>query len=97
MMLHDRVNIVNKATPSIMVREDVPAQVGNTATSATVDKGVVYIERAQVVLPGSAPFHPDEHAIIHDGRTYTANGDVLRRYRRGKLHHITVPVQRITA
>lgn len=94
MLLWDRVNIVGKTAPHTVVDEEVPAQMGQGATSRTVDRGTVYIERAQVVFGPGVNFDPNEHAVAHEGRRYVADGEVLRRYRRGKLHHITVPLTR---
>lgn len=96
MMLRDRVDIVFKATPQTIIRGGVPAAVGNGATSTTSDHGTIYFERAQVILGPDVPFDVDEHAIRHDGRVYTANGEVLRRYMHGRPHHVTIPVQRVS-
>lgn len=98
MMLNDVVNIVTKAAPGNVERALVPAHFGHTATLRTVDRGTIYVERAQVVLGAGMvdQLDPAVHAIEHRGVVWTIDGQPLVRMVRGRVHHITVPLTRST-
>lgn len=98
MIFYDRVNIVGKAEGGAVVRPDVPAHFGHSASLRTIDRGTLYVERAQVMVPAEVIelLDPTAHAIEHKGVKWFMDGQPMVRYRRGIAHHVSVGLTRTT-
>ena len=96
MMLRDRVDVVLKAAPATVVRAGVPAHFGYAGAVREIDRGVLYVEQAQVMLPPEVggDLDPDVHALRHQGRVWELDGVPMYRGRGDRVHHWTVKVTR---
>lgn len=100
MQLHDSVTIVSTLTgaerPDDMT---VPAHVHTVSASgdysAIVPGALVHQLRA-MVGPTPRPITPATDHVVHHGRTYRIDGPPMGRYRRGRLHHWTLNLERFS-
>lgn len=98
MILRDRIDIVN--TDGSVVRAGVPAYVGN-ATAMGIDTprtpyGDITELRAIVGPELDGVVADQVHRIRWRGTLYTVPYPAVPRMRRGRLHHVSIPLSRIT-
>lgn len=77
----------------------VPAHVYTLSSANPRDSQRLYIEvttlRA-IVGPLPRPVDSSNDRVVHRGTEYKMDGPPLGRYRRGRLHHWTINLERIT-
>lgn len=98
LQLHDRVTITSTLTGS-----DRPGDVTVRAHVYTVssvnpdeDMSVGYlVEQLRAIIgPPPRELDPNTDRVVHRGVTYPMDGRPMARYRRGKLHHLTINLER---
>lgn len=101
MMLWDEVTVRSRLTGS--ERPDdmtVPAHVYTVSGSNPAEPNrpglMVHVLRA-IIGPGAPrAVEPANDDVIHDGTAYRVDGPPMGRYRRGRLHHWTINLERVT-
>ncbi len=97
--LHDSITISSSLTGTGRPADvTVPAHV-YTLSGANSDDPfkpflTVSVLRA-IVGPTPRPIEPATDEVVHHGTTYRIDGPPMGRYRRGKLHHWTINLERI--
>ena len=100
MMLHDRVTITSTLTgdgrPDDMT---VPAHVHTVSATGdyTTTRPGAMVQQLRVIIGATPrPIAPATDQVVHHGTTYRIDGPPMGRYRRGRLHHWTINLERTT-
>lgn len=101
MMLWDEVTVRSRLTggerPDDMT---VPAHVytvsGSNPTEPNRPGLMVHVLRAIIGPDAPRAVEPANDDVIHDGTTYRVDGPPMGRHRRGRLHHWTINLERVT-
>ena len=100
LQLHDRVTITSTLTGTARP-EDVTVRahvytVSGTAPYEANRPGLLVDTLRVIIGPLDRELDPLTDRVIHRGTTYPMDGRPMGRYRRGKLHHWTINVERTT-
>lgn len=100
LQLHDRVTITSTITGSARP-EDVTVRahvytVSGTAPYEANRPGLLVDSLRVIIGPLARPLDPITDRVIHRGITYPMDGRPMGRYRRGRLHHWTINLERTT-
>ncbi len=100
LQLHDRVTITSQRTDSDRPEDmTVPAHVytlsGENPREPDRPYLMVSVLRA-IVGPLPREVEPSQDRLVHHGTEYRIDGPPMGRYRRGRLHHWTINLERIT-
>ena len=100
MMLHDKVTITSTRTgaerPDDMT---VPAHVHTVSATGdyTTTRPGAMVQQLRVIIgPTPRAIAPATDRVVHHGTTYRIDGPPMGRYRRGRLHHWTINLERKT-
>ena len=101
MMLWDQVTVRSRISgggrPDDMI---VPAHVYTVSGSNPTEpnRPGLIVDVLRVIIGPDAPraVDPVNDDVIHRGTTYRIGGPPMGRYRRGRLHHWTINLERIT-
>lgn len=98
--LHDQITIVSTKVggdrPDDMT---VPAHVYAVSGTSPRDQnrpGILVTELRAMTGPLPRPIDAPNDDVQHHGDTYRIDGPPLGRYRRGRLHHWTITLERVT-
>lgn len=98
-VLLDRVTITS-SSPGVTEADGVPvpAHVYHTTTGVSATGGALYSTESLRVIVATIPEHmsPTSHVVWWHGERYSLEGPPMRRMRRGRPHHYTIPLQRTT-
>lgn len=101
MMLWDQVTVRSRLTGDQRPEDmTVPAHVytlsgSNPAEPNRLDM-LVHVLRAIIGPDAPRAVDPVNDDVIHQGTAYRVDGPPMGRYRRGRLHHWTINLERIT-
>lgn len=100
--LRDRVSVRSTLTGSERPddMDGIPAMVFTIDASNPMEpnRPGLLVTRLRAMLPGTLPrpVDPNNDRVTHDGREYRLDGEPMGRYRRGKIHHWTLNLERTT-
>lgn len=100
LLLHDRVTISSTLTggarpPDVTVKAHVYS-VSGAAPYEPNRPGLLVDSLRVIVGPDVRELDPITDRVIHRGTTYPMDGRPMARYRRGRLHHWTINLERTT-
>lgn len=97
MMFHDVIDIT--LPDGTVVHANVPAYVGNAASVDASEQGAPYgdITTLRALIPPAYSDIRDQfHKVLWRGVSYAIPVPPLPRMKRGRVHHITVPMSLVT-
>lgn len=100
LQLHERVTIRSKLSgpgrpEDVTVRAHVYS-VSGTAPSEPNRPGLLVDSLRVIIGPLGRELDPINDQVVHRGITYPMDGRPMGRYQRGKLHHWTINLERVT-
>lgn len=101
MMLWDQVTVRSRLTgdgrpDDMTVAAHVYTLSGANPAEANRLDMLVHVLRAIIGPDAPRAVDPVNDDVIHQGITYRVDGPPMGRYRRGRLHHWTINLERIT-
>lgn len=98
--LHDQITVTSSTVgPDRPDDMTVPAHVYTMSGVNPAERnrpGLLVASLRAIIGPTPRAVDPIDDRVIHHGTEYRIDGPPMGRYRRGKLHHWTINLERVT-